>query len=112
MLLAVLAVLAAATVVVSQGLEADVPPADALPPLPDPCATLAQWEKDRYAADKAPVDFAALTALDKRGSGDLVRIARAAKYMARSGAFPSAVLNFTPDGLIFREKIDVGVTGG
>jgi hypothetical protein len=83
-----------------------------LPSLPDPCKTLAQWEKDKYAADKAPVDFAALTALDKRGSADLVRIARAAKYMARTGAFPSTVVNFTPDGLIFREKIDVGVTGG
>jgi hypothetical protein len=83
-----------------------------LPALPNPCRTLAQWEKDKYAADKAPVDFAALNALDKRGSADLVRIARAAKYMARSGAFPSTALNFTPDGLIFREKIDVAVTGG
>ncbi len=84
----------------------------ALPSLPDPCATLAQWEKDKYAADKAPVDFTALSALDKRGSADLVRITRAARYLARNGVFPSAVVNFTPDGLIFREKIDVGVTGG
>jgi hypothetical protein len=83
----------------------------ALPALPDPCSTLAQWEKDKYAGDKAPVDFTALTALDKRGSADLVRITRAAKYMARSGAFPSAAVNFTPDGLIFRERIDVGITG-
>ena len=83
----------------------------ALPPLPDPCATLQQWENDKYAADKAPVDFAALRALDRRGSTDLVRIARAARHMARMGAYPSAAVNFTPDGLIFREKIDVGITG-
>ena len=83
----------------------------ALPPLPDPCETLARWERDRYAADKAPVDFAALRELDRRGSADLVRITRAARYMAARGAYPSAAVNFTPDGLIFREKIDIGITG-
>jgi hypothetical protein len=84
----------------------------ALPQVADPCAALKQWRVNSYAADAAPVDFAAFRQLDRRAGVDRKAINRAADYMAAKGAFPNAALGFTPDGLLLQLVARVGITGG
>jgi hypothetical protein len=73
-----------------------------LPQIDDPCAELKAWARDGYALEKAPIDFAAYRRLDRRAAADRAAIDRAAALMARKGAFPNAVVGFTPDGLLLQ----------
>jgi hypothetical protein len=84
----------------------------ALPDVADPCTALKRWAKAGYAADSAPIDFAAYRALDRRAGVDQRVIARAAKTMAAAGAFPNAAVGFTPDGLLLQLAAKSGITGG
>jgi hypothetical protein len=84
----------------------------ALPQVDDPCAALKTWARSGYAADAAPIDFAAYRALDRRAGLDRRRINRTAAFMALAGVFPNAAIGFTPDGLLLQLAAKAGVTGG
>ena len=84
----------------------------ALPQVSDPCASLKAWASDGFTSADAPVDFAAYRALDRRAAVDQRAITRAARRMAAAGAFPNAVVGFTPKGLLEQLIARVGVTGG
>jgi hypothetical protein len=84
----------------------------ALPDVSNPCGALKAWKSAGFAADSAPIDFAAYRALDRRAGTDKRVIDRAASRMLRSGAFPNAALGFTPDGLLLQEAATIGITGG
>jgi hypothetical protein len=84
----------------------------ALPTVDDPCDALKAWAAAGYAADSAPIDFAAYRALDRRAEVDRNRIERAATFMALRGAFPNAAVGFTPDGLLTQVSAVAGITGG
>ena len=84
----------------------------ALPAIDDPCASLRAWARHRWATAAAPVNLAALVALDRRAGIDRRAIARAARLLASDGVVPNAVVGFTPDGLLFGLVAKVGITGG
>jgi hypothetical protein len=84
----------------------------ALPNVGDPCTALKQWSTNSFAPDAAPIDFAAYRRLDRRAGVDRTAIVRAAGYMSSKGAFPNAVLGFTPNGLLLQLAARVGVSGG
>ena len=84
----------------------------ALPQVTSPCGALKVWARNGFAAADAPIDFAAYRALDRRATVDQRAIARAAKRMAAAGAFPNAVVGFTPEGLFQHLQADAGITGG
>ena len=84
----------------------------ALPEVTNPCAALKAWKRAGFTADAAPIDFAAYRVLDRRASRDTRSIERAARLMLSRGAFPNAVIGFTPDGLLLQLAAKAGVTGG
>jgi hypothetical protein len=84
----------------------------ALPQVSDPCASLKAWASDGFAGADAPIDFAAYRALDRRAAADQRSIERAARRMAAAGAFPNAVVGFTPEGLLQQLAAKAGITGG
>jgi hypothetical protein len=84
----------------------------ALPQVTDPCAALRTWARAGYRSGSAPIDFAAFRALDRRATRDSRVIVRAADLMAARGAFPNAVLGFTPTGLLRQLGAKAGITGG
>lgn len=83
-----------------------------LPQIDDPCGLLKAWARDGYAASSAPIDFAAVRALDRRATADVRAIDRAATLMAERGAFPNAAVGFTTDGLLTQASVRTGITGG
>jgi hypothetical protein len=84
----------------------------ALPQVDDPCAALKRWERTGYAVDQTPIDFGTYRQLNRRAASDRRAINRAAALMAAAGAFPNAVIGFTPDGLLLQLGAQAGVTGG
>ncbi len=85
----------------------------ALPPIPDPCATLQSWAQAGWAADQSPIDMNAYRAIDQRTAADSRAIKRAARYLAVNGVFPRTVVQFTPEGLLLRLAPNLpGETGG
>jgi hypothetical protein len=84
----------------------------ALPDVTDPCGLVKAWGKAGFAADKAPIDFAAYRALDRRAAVDRQAIRRGARLLAKDGVFPNAVVGFTPSGLLEHLVVSVGITGG
>lgn len=85
--------------------------ARALPTVDDPCAALKEWKSAGFTEASAPIDFAAVRSLDRRAADDRVTIDAAATLMAKKGAFPNAVVGFTPDGLLLQASARVGVAG-
>jgi hypothetical protein len=71
-----------------------------MPDVGDPCKALRAWAGTGYAADQAPIDFAATRASIAALDADTKAINGAARLMARFGAFPSAAVGFTADGLL------------
>ena len=71
-----------------------------LPSIPDPCAALKDWAQKGWAASDAPLDLAAYRAVSRRTATDSRAIERGSRLLARSGVFPRAVLQFTPEGLL------------
>jgi hypothetical protein len=84
----------------------------ALPQVDDPCGALKQWARTGYAVDQTPIDFGAYRRLNARAAADRRAINRAARLMAADGAFPNAVLGFTPNGLLLQLAAKAGITGG
>jgi hypothetical protein len=68
----------------------------------DPCGTLRAWRNADWAASESPIDMDAYRALDNRSESDGKAIDRAARQLARKGAFRRLVIGFTPEGLLFK----------
>jgi hypothetical protein len=83
-----------------------------LPSIPDPCATLRSWAQADWSADQSPVDLEAYRDLDRRAGTDERAIAVAARYLARVGVFPGAVIRFTPEGMLLRLVPGLPASGG
>jgi hypothetical protein len=83
-----------------------------LPTVDDPCGLLKGWKGNGFAAGSAPIDFAAYRALSRRAAADERTILRAARVMAARGAFPSAAVGFTTQGMLEQLAVRAGITGG
>jgi hypothetical protein len=83
-----------------------------LPQVDSPCGLLKSWASAGYTAASAPIDFAEFRRLDRRSSVDEGVIDKAATLMAERGAFPNAVIGFTPGGLLTQASVKTGITGG
>jgi hypothetical protein len=83
-----------------------------LPTVDDPCALLKEWKGNGFAAASAPIDFPTYRSLSRRAAADQRTIVRAARVMAASGAFPSAAVGFTTQGMLEQLAVRAGITGG
>lgn len=81
----------------------------AMPTVTGPCAALKAWKRAGFAAGSAPIDFAAYRRLARRASSDSSAITRAARLMARRGAFRSAAESFTTSGMLLDLAARAGV---
>jgi hypothetical protein len=67
---------------------------------PSLCGAVKHWAANHWAANAAPVDLAALRALNARSLRDERAIDRAGAHLAALGVFPRTAVAFTPSGLI------------
>jgi hypothetical protein len=81
--------------------------ARALPKLdPDACSVLKEWAANKYSAETAPVDFAAVDAQFTRLAADIVQVGKTARRLKRLGIDTGTAVDFAGSGLL-----DLLVTG-
>jgi hypothetical protein len=83
-----------------------------LPTVAHPCGALKAWKNAGFRGNAAPIDFAAYHSLDRRAGQDRQAILRGARLMLAKGAFPNAVIGFTPDGLLLQASTSTAVVRG
>ena len=67
---------------------------------PSLCGALKAWSRAHWAAGAAPVNLAALKALDVRSVADEKAVVRAGVHLAKEGVFPKTAVAFSPSGLL------------